>query len=487
MALKKSFLDSNDKKEILANIAEQRNFGQDAENLLLSMVYKVEDSYNNYQNVKREVPDKNEFIEDIVNDVNTSCAQILIATPKSQLEKELKANKCKILTEVENNVIGKRVISYPNERTLLYGVSKAAIPPLKSNSPIASKALATAISIGKCISKAEVIRDFSGWSWSIDEKEIESTECNIIYVFLTYLLGYDFVNLATVEKIRNSVSKEFFEELIKVSVQFFLSYYKNVNEKIIKKLASDKKKLEQMKHQATYVMQISDIKRTKVKEIKKIDNLLSDQRSLKNQYVIYNSKLPDDKKIFSVSHYAEMLEKRRNSLLKQIAEYNKLLNPDQFLKVKEDLRYEIKLYEGKTDIAKLEREFEKLYEDKVKKTNNSKAILNLLYQVRYLNFLPNCSLKLKKIEQILIPKAINAGIIAPVSNNDEIDYRILKGIFDSQTLALENLYIKLASQDNMIHVEIYDNDILETQYNVILPEGSEIEIRKSRRTKIFEK
>ena len=274
MALKKSFLDSNDKKEILANIAEQRNFGQDAENLLLSMVYKVEDSYNNYQNVKREVPDKNEFIEDIVNDVNTSCAQILIATPKSQLEKELKANKCKILTEVENNVIGKRVISYPNERTLLYGVSKAAIPPLKSNSPIASKALATAISIGKCISKAEVIRDFSGWSWSIDEKEIESTECNIIYVFLTYLLGYDFVNLATVEKIRNSVSKEFFEELIKVSVQFFLSYDKNVNEKIIKKLASDKKKLEQMKHQATYVMQISDIKRTKVKEIKKIDNLL---------------------------------------------------------------------------------------------------------------------------------------------------------------------------------------------------------------------
>ena len=39
----------------------------------------------------------------------------------------------------------------------------------------------------------------------------------------------------------------------------------------------------------------------------------------------------------------------------------------------------------------------------------------------------------------------------------------------------------------MIHVEIYDNDILETQYDVILPEGSEIEIRKSRRTKIFEK
>ena len=87
----------------------------------------------------------------------------------------------------------------------------------------------------------------------------------------------------------------------------------------------------------------------------------------------------------------------------------------------------------------------------------------------------------------MIPKAINAGIIAPVSNNDEIDYRLLKGIFDSQTLALENLYIKLASQDNMIHVEIYDNDVLETQYNVILPEGSEIEIRKSRRTKIFEK
>jgi len=55
-----------DYNEELADIAERKGFKQDAENLLLSMLYKIEDSYNNFLTVKREVPSKDEFIKTIV-------------------------------------------------------------------------------------------------------------------------------------------------------------------------------------------------------------------------------------------------------------------------------------------------------------------------------------------------------------------------------------------------------------------------------------
>lgn len=96
-------------------------------------------------------------------------------------------------------------------------------------------------------------------------------------------------------------------------------------------------------------------------------------------------------------------------------------------------------------------------------------------------------MKLADIEEKLIPKAIEYNVIAPVSNNNIIDYRILKGIFNSQVVNLENLLIKLSSINGQLNVEIYDGDILDSSYGVDLPEGSTIEIKKSKKMKIFSK
>ena len=485
--MKNNILNPIDYKEELVNIAESRNFSQDAENLLLSMLYKIEDSFNNYKTVKREVPDREEFIESIIFNVKNNCAQILIATPKSKLERELKAKKCKILNENESRIYAKRVISYPNEKTLLYGITKSGINPLNTNLPTEEKAILTAFNIGRCISTSEVIRDFNGWSWSILENEIESTECNLVYIFISYLLGYKFAEGVTVEKIKNNVSKEFFTELTKVAIQFYMSYDKSQNEQILKKLAENKKKLANMKNQASYIMQIADMKKDKIDQVNRLDSLLNDPKRLREEYLKYNSKLPDEQKIFSVSYFADKLEQDKKDLMNQIGEYNKMQNPMEFVKIKDRLEYEIKLYEEKTDISGLEKAFLKMFDHKLNNLSDKKEILDYIYKVRYLNNLPNCSMKLNKIKEKIIPIAINGNVIAPVSNNDDIDSRILKGIFDSKTVNMENLYIKLSSTDNMLHVELYDNDILEKKYDVILPEGSQIEIRKTRRTKIFEK
>lgn len=484
--MKNKFL-SKDYKEELANIAETKGFSEESENLLLGMCYRVEDSYNNYRTVKREVPTKEEFLEELTYEVRNNCRDIKIAVPRSKLEKELKENKCKIMMENVNDEKQKNVISYPNAKTLLYGISKAALQPLKQSYSIEEQAIITAINIGKCISKSEVIRDFNGWTWSIAEHEIESTECNIIYIFLSYLLGYKFLENVTVEDIYNNVSKEFFEELKKVSTQFYMSYDKNKNEQILKKLSDDKKLYEKMKKQSEYVIELTENKRKMLAQIKQIDELLNNPQALRNAYIEHNKNLPDEMKVFSVSHYETMLQKQRKFVMSEINRMNKMLNPNEYLKEKERIQYEIKFYEEKTDITKLQKEFIKMFEKKIENASSKKEILDIIYEIRYLNHIPNGKMNLRELEEKILPKAMKYRVISPISYNETIDYRILKGIFTSQTVTLENLYIKLALVDNKIKVELSEGDMAEKEYFATLPEDADIQILRSKRMKVFEK
>ena len=121
--------------------------------------------------------------------------------------------------------------------------------------------------------------------------------------------------------------------------------------------------------------------------------------------------------------------------------------------------------------------------------SDKKEILDLIYQTRYLNNIPNCKMKLNRIQEKLIPKAIEYEIINPISNNDDLDYRILRGLFDSKELNLEELSVKLKTVPEVegIIVEIYNSTEMESTYIANTPEGSEIEIKTSRKTKIFSK
>ena len=474
-----------DYNEELADIAEKKGFKQDAENLLLSMLYKIQDSYNNFQTVKREVPNKDEFIKSIVNSVQADCQDIIIAEPRSQEEQELKENKCTIKTEEDMKTELKKVISYPNEKTLLYGISKIALPPIMNGRSMEDNAIITTINIGKCISNSEVIRDFNGWSWYILPNEIESTECNIVYTFLLFLLGHDLLENANVERIKSFVSPEFFQELTNVSLQFYQSYDKTANEDLLKRLSYSKEKLEKMKNQQDYLHEINEKKKELLDELNSIETALKDPRRLREQYLRYNDKRPNEEKIFSISHYEDMIVRRKDEIFETIKEYNKMQNQEEFLNERERIQYEIKMYEGQTDITKLQKEFLKHFEMIIDNTTDRRKILDLIYETRYLKFLPNCPMNLSDIEEKLIAKAIRNRIIAPVSNNDFLDYRLLKGIFNTQVINLQNLYIKLGALGNIIKVEIYDGDMLENKYDVALQEGTTIEIRKSKKRKIF--
>lgn len=53
----------------LEKILEKKDFSRDVKNLLLSMLYQVETSYEDYARVKRNVEDKNRFIQSILKNI----------------------------------------------------------------------------------------------------------------------------------------------------------------------------------------------------------------------------------------------------------------------------------------------------------------------------------------------------------------------------------------------------------------------------------
>lgn len=61
-----SKINSRDYQNELEKILEDKDFSEDVKNLLLSCIYKIEAGYADYEMVKRNVPSKKEFLEEIL-------------------------------------------------------------------------------------------------------------------------------------------------------------------------------------------------------------------------------------------------------------------------------------------------------------------------------------------------------------------------------------------------------------------------------------
>ena len=53
----------------LEKILEKKDFSKDSKNLLLSMFYKLEISYNDYETVRRKAKTKQEYLENILDNI----------------------------------------------------------------------------------------------------------------------------------------------------------------------------------------------------------------------------------------------------------------------------------------------------------------------------------------------------------------------------------------------------------------------------------
>ena len=103
-----------DYNSVLENILEQKAFSKDVKNLLLSMLYKIENGYQDYKTVKVNVCSRTYFLQTVVNIIE-NCSEIKLIKPLSEESKILEEKNVNYIVDKEN----KKIITYPNERIML--------------------------------------------------------------------------------------------------------------------------------------------------------------------------------------------------------------------------------------------------------------------------------------------------------------------------------------------------------------------------------
>ena len=381
-----SKINLKDYNNVLENILEQKAFSEDVKNLLLSMLYKIENGYEDYKTIKVNVSSKKSYVKKIIQVIKDECKEIQLIKPLSEESKILEENNVNYIVERETG----KIISYPNERMMLEALVTLSQKDivLEEQYSLYNLAMRDVLSIGNRMNCVEVIRDFNGWSWDITTNQMEGKNINIVYQSLLILLGNRFlqnwitnkedddedeeVEIPSNEILRSKYNENFgmtkeemqedktidyirkMQEILtekygeENSIEFLEQLIKtilvidcNINEKqrkIVLNLQNQfTKDLEKMQDNKVYVEELSKKKKELAERIKNIDTLLSDDKMLKEEYENRNSKLANKDKIFSVSHLSIMLEKEKEKYFKEIKEYNLQMQPKEFVETKKEL------------------------------------------------------------------------------------------------------------------------------------------------------
>ena len=409
-----NFLEKIVKKDYnnkLEEILEKKYFDENVKSMLLSILYKIETAYKDYEKVKPDVEKKEEFVEKIINSIQDNCDDIKIIKLNSA-ESQILGKKTFI---VEKNK--KRIISYPVERKLLYSIAKISKSEkiIKDKYEIIDKTLSDLINVGNNIDTVEPMRDFNGYSWTTIIREIESIYHNIAYQNIRILVGSEFLNrwiknsksiIDYFEEFKNNLEsmygedkqKEFINILNKLSVLLAYRY----NEKLKNTLKKEHKEVEsilnKIEDNQMFIQELTDEKILLTNEIKKIDETINDKKDLQEEYEKRNKDLPLEEKIFSVKILSKLMLEEREEKLKRLEEINKLLNPRNFVKFKNKIqnkqRY-LKLIEKENiekEIIKCILDLQKVFLDcyyiKIKNVNSKQDIIKLIYEFRYYCLIP---------------------------------------------------------------------------------------------------
>ena len=493
-----NFLDKIVKKDYnneLEIILEKKYFEENVKSLLLSMLYKIEAAYKDYEYTKREVLPKEEFIQEIILTIKNECDEIKIVSPNSE-EKTIIGDKTFL---VEKNK--KRIICYPIERKMLYSIAKIGKNEriIKDKYFLINETLSNLINVGNNINMVEPLRDFNGYSWTTIPREIESISHNLIYQNLNLLLGNKFLNKWIKNKqyiidymelfetrMQKSYGKEnktkFIELLKKLSILLNIKFDQKFKEKLIRKKEKLEKELESVQDNKTFIKEKTEEKKKIVKEIKYIDETINNKEALQQEYIKRNAELPIEKKIFSRRILSQMMVEEREKKLEQIERLNKILIPQNFIKYKKELEQMYKYLEL-VDVESVDKEIEnfeiklqkvflKCFETIVKNAQTKQDIINLIYKYRYYCVLPfnfNKSVyQLEKLEKDIrivgkkiIKKAHELKVIETISSDEEIDYMILENIFKVRIIELEDLYIKIAKEKDKFILQLFDENATE--------------------------
>ena len=168
----------------LEKIVAKKAFSVDTKNLLLSMFYKMEASYEDYNKVKVDTKLKKDILEEMLKIIEIDCKYIEIAK-STQTKAEIAEERKNLAVKRE-----RRVITHANERDLIHELYSIRIKKFEVSPKYAiiKKSMENLLNSGNSLDGAEIIRDFDGWSWSTVVSEIGDLYLNIIYQNIRILM-----------------------------------------------------------------------------------------------------------------------------------------------------------------------------------------------------------------------------------------------------------------------------------------------------------
>ena len=507
-----------DYNNLLEELLESKTYDENVKSLILSMCYKIETAYKDYRAVKKDVLSKEQYMKRIFYVIQDKCEEI------NFIKKDSEKSSVDRIVDKQN----KKINCYPIEKDILYCISQIGKQDniVKHNNVIIQQCLTSMLNQGNNINTCEPIRDFNGFSWNIISQDIENITYNLIYQNLLILIENKFLEewinnnkfvINYLESLENHISKKYSEdlqkEIIEKIIKIAILQENSSNKELEEQAKEEKENIEQeylnFQDSSKYLVELGNKKKNLAKKIKKIDQTINDRDLLDIEYEKRNEKLPLEKKIFSIRILSQMMNEERNKKIKELEKLNEILKPQNFVKYKKELEEKgrvLKILETNNiqksiDNLKLELQkiFLKCFEIKIDKSKDKQELIKLIYEFRYYLLLPynyeNAVYQEKELQKIiedLLKKILNTShkykVIQKFSNREEVDYELLKKIFVSKSINLEEIEIRLTKEKEGFFVQVFDGKSLEENYKMEEIENiknKDFEIRYNKKVKAF--
>jgi hypothetical protein len=502
----------------LEEVLSKKTIDEEVKSLLLDILYKIENAYNDYSKVKNNTLTKEEYIQNIINIVRNNCDIIRFITPE---ESKARGNRTFIVNKER-----KEILCYPIARKLLYSLAKIKKSDdiIKSPYSILNRTLTNTINTGNNINTVEPFRDFNGFSWNISTSEIENFYYNLIYQDLIILVGNKFLEEWTNQndcmidyielfksgienKYGKKISKSVVESIKVLAILLELSIDKDFNIEMQSRKDKLKQKLDKMNNKEIYLEEICQRKKELAKKIKNIDIIINDKELLESEYRKINEKLPLEEKIFSTRVLAKRMEKEREDILNEIEEYNKLMDPRNYRKERDELQTEYKyvsLVETENldkqifkEIISLQKEVLRCIRIKAINSKDKDELIKVIYEMRYFNLIPineNQNISnvsgLSRISSItqkeILKKAQELKLVNGAFQDESKDIEFFKYIFSLQIISLEDVYFRIYKEKEDYYVQFFDEDIIDEKFKINLKvQKDDFKIKINKKNKLF--
>ena len=502
---------NNDLEEVLST----KTYQEEVKNLLLDIMYKIENSYKDYETVKKNVISKQEYVQNVINTVK-NCENIEFIKPNKDEKRTF-----------EVDVESKKIKCYPIGRKLLYCISKIQKCEniIKDEPEILEKCLTNMINVGNNINTVEPLRDFNGFSWNISVLDIENFYYNIIYQDLIIICGnriidewtnkhdemIDYQDLLK-EDLENKYGKKFLRELCEIlktlSILLELQTNKSFKDEMALRKQYVEEELKKMENRVTYLEELSERKKDLTNQIGKIDIILNDKEKLTEEYKNRNKDLPLEQKIFSKRILKINLEKERNLLMNELKESTYKMNSKNFLQNQKSLEYELKYLnllsvedqekEILRSIIVLQKKTLQAIKQKIEKTKDKEELIKIWHEIRYFNLIPLDTVRnmeqipklaksLKEVKDKAINKAYELKVINEICKNKDLNLKILEYVFSLHIISLEDIYAKIVIEKDGIYIQFYDENIADEKFNLDFDWKKEgLKIKLNKKIKVLE-